>query len=100
MVTGGVACWIDLWEFEVGSGPRAAYGVKDAACPISTRGGTRLVRLVRGGDPRLRRSGRVRAIRRLKRCRADAHTGDTSTPPSGLPLLARLVRGGGRGVSD
>jgi hypothetical protein len=25
-------------------------GVKDAACPISTRGGTRLVRLVRGGE--------------------------------------------------
>ena len=24
------------------------YGVRDAACPISTRGGTRLVRLVRG----------------------------------------------------
>jgi hypothetical protein len=25
------------------------YGVRDAACPLSTRGGTRLVRLVRGG---------------------------------------------------
>ena len=37
------------------SGAKPKYGVRDAACPLSTRGGTRLVRLVRG------RGGRVGA---------------------------------------
>ena len=41
---------------------RAEWGVRDAACPLSTRGGTRLVRLVRGrggggGDLRAEHEG-------------------------------------------
>jgi hypothetical protein len=48
----------------------SAYGVRDAACPLSTRGGTRLVQAVRGraggGEARLfRRSGRA-ATRRAR----------------------------------
>ena len=35
-------------EAEENEEQRHLYGVRDAACPLSTRGGTRLVRLVRG----------------------------------------------------
>ena len=67
--------------------PSVRTRVSDAACPLSTRGGTRLVRLVRGrgGGGRLT-SARVSAFASLTRrprtgCRAPAAAGGRS--PSG-----------------
>jgi hypothetical protein len=54
--------------------PPAPPGVRDAACPISTRGGTRLVRLVRGrGGGHAWRGGSRRAVQEAQHlCRRRA----------------------------
>jgi len=64
------------------SGAKPKYGVRDAACPLSTRGGTRLVRLVRGRGEGL---GRACSGAKLKSLRS---------PILSVPLHATyLLRG-------
>ena len=70
---------------------RRRVQLRDAACPLSTRGGTRLVRLVRGEGARAAprpRSRLERATRRRNGCGGAAWT-----------WRVLLVRGEGRDVS-
>jgi len=89
------------------------YGVRDAACPLSTRGATRLVRLVRkngggrgalerkGGAPCSRRGGsrgRRRCTRSARRSAGGTANGDETCPVSteGWTRRVYFVREGGR----
>ena len=109
---GGMSAHLALYAGAGSDAPAAALalprarGVRDAACPLSTRGGTRLVRLVlgRGGGgggasaPWRGSQGTVAGGGRLCRCRAAA-VRDAACPLStrGGTRLVRLVRGKGGG---
>ena len=71
------------------------YGVRDAACPLSTRGGTRLVRLVRGKG----RGGGARERRAREGGRAQQTTRRLGGCRRAWTRRVQSVRGEGRGVS-
>jgi len=78
------------------SSPRALHAVRDATCPLSTRGGTRLVRSVRG-----RGGGCMRtALSAQSRLRGSAHPRRPPQPRCTAPHRVLLVPGERRSVSD
>jgi len=87
-----------------GKEPVDPAGVRDAACPLSTRGGTRLVRLVRGGGGGTCRSPSARGCRARTRARrrsgsADLCRGRRRPVCRRWTRRVRLVRRDGRDVS-
>jgi hypothetical protein len=88
---GAAGCWYSRRIAACRPWLAASAGVRDAACPLSTRAGTRLVRLVRrrGGGWDLARGERLCVPRHLLRLRP--------APPPRASALALIA---GRGVFD